>query len=37
MVQAYALVAAGVLEADGCTFANNRVESNYYGGAIFIE
>ena len=27
---------AGVLEADGCTFANNRVESNYYGGAIFM-
>ena len=27
---------AGVLEADGCTFANNRVESNCYGGAIFM-
>ena len=27
---------AGVLEADGCTFTNNRVESNYYGGAIFM-
>lgn len=27
---------AGVLEADGCTFANNRVESNYYGGAMFL-
>lgn len=27
---------AGVLEADSCTFANNRVESNYYGGAIFM-
>ena len=27
---------AGVLEADGCTFAINRVESNCYGGAIFM-
>ena len=27
---------AGTLEADGCTFTNNRVESSYYGGAIFM-